>query len=231
MLEKTHWDYRAHILFFVLYAACSCTLFWCSPKDVGYSFGLSLMMVWNCFLSFLPLLFARHTVLCRDGGKRIWFLWACLWLVFWPNSFYIVTDVAHFTGNSFLREIPYQGTVYLAKLQLWAKGILIVSAILYGVLNGTKSELLLESRVFTRFGKAKGILFRAACSLLGGAGIYIGRFLRLNSWDILKPMKIVSGFQLAGQGGEFVFGFIGILALFIFAVLSFAKPMAGEIPD
>lgn len=227
-MGKRRFAYRAHILFFLLYFACSFTLFWCSAKDVGFNFGLSLMLVWNVFLSFLPLLFAHHAVSCRDGQKRIWLLWAFLWLIFWPNTFYMVTDIAHFTGNSFFTAVPYQEPVYSTSIQLWAKGILIVAGILYGVLNGIKSEMIFENRVIDRCGKGKRIFFRAICSILGGAAVYIGRFLRLNSWDIFRPLKIAAAFQGLGHGWRFVSGFIGIFAAFIFIVLSFAKPLAGE---
>lgn len=227
-MEKRHFSYRADAAFFLLYFCCGFLLFWYSPKDVGFSFGLFLMLVWNCLLSFLPLLFARHAVSCQNGHKRVWLLWAFLWLIFWPNTFYLVTDVAHFTGNAFYMAVPYQKPVYSTELQLWAKGILIVAGILYGVLNGTRSEMIFENTIAGRNGKGKRAFFRAICSLLGGIAIYIGRFLRLNSWDIFRPLKFAAGFQDLGHDWRFVAGFIGIFAAFIFSVLSFAKSFAEE---
>ena len=228
-MGRKKFPYKANVVFLMAYFVCSMALFWNSPKNVGYRFGLAVMLVWNCFLAFLPSLFSRHAVSCREAGRRSWLLWAVLWLVFWPNTFYIVTDVAHFTGNTFLREIPYQGTIYAENLGLWAKGAMIAAAILYGALNGIVSELLLESRVVSAANRGKSLLFRAACSLLGETGIYLGRFLRLNSWDVLQPPKIIARLQTVGQDGNFLPGFIGIYAFFIFAALSFAKPLSKEI--
>lgn len=227
-MEKQSFPYRVHAAFFLVYFLCGFGVYWYAAKDVGYSFGLFLMLVWNCFLSFLPLLFARQSLLSRKKRRRIWFLWALLWLLFWPNTFYMATDVAHFTGNSFYTAVPYQQPVYSTNLLLWAKGVLIVSGILYGVLNGIQSEMLMEDNVIVPGRKGKRILFRAICSTLGGVAIYIGRFLRLNSWDVFKPLKMVTAFQRLGHDVSFILGFIAIFAAFIFAVLSFAKFMMGK---
>lgn len=220
-MAKQQSTYRAHFLFLVLYFLCNVTLAIHSGKNAG----LFLMLVWNAFLSFLPCLFARHTALARSRQKRIWIIWAFLWLIFWPNTFYVSTDIVHFTGDIFLKKIPYQ-VVYSTDLLLWAKGISVVTVILYAVLNGVKSEITIE-RVINS-GKWKQILFRAVCSFLCGVGIYIGRFLRLNSWDIFRPAKIAASFRLPGQSPKFISGFVCLLAAFVFAALSFAAPLARD---
>lgn len=227
-MEKQNFHYAIHAVFFFVYSLCGFGVYWYAAKDVGYSLGLFLMLVWNCSLSFLPLLFARQSLLSRRKQRHIWLLWALLWLLFWPNTFYMATDVAHFTGNSFYTVVPYQQPVYSTNLLLWAKGILIVSGILYGVLNGIKSEMLMEDNEIVPGGKGKRILFRAICSILGGAAIYIGRFLRLNSWDIFKPLKMITAFQRLGHDVGFILEFIAIFAAFIFAALSFSESMMGK---
>ncbi|HCW80067.1 MAG TPA: hypothetical protein DG942_03045 [Ruminococcaceae bacterium] len=221
-MAKQQSTYRAHFLFLVLYFLCNVTLAIHSGKNAG----LFLMLVWNAFLSFLPCLFARHTALARSRQKRIWIIWALLWLIFWPNTFYVSTDIVHFTGDTFLKKIPYHGQVYSTDLLLWAKGISVVTVILYAVLNGVKSEITIE-RVISS-GKWKQILFRAVCSFLCGVGIYIGRFLRLNSWDIFRPAKIAASFRLPGQSPKFISGFVCLLAAFVFAALSFAAPLTRD---
>lgn len=228
MKERHHFTFRAHILFLFLYLLCSLALFWFSPKDVGFSFGLSLMLVWNCFLSFLPVLFARRAVASRDKGSRLWPLWVFLWIIFWPNAFYLVTDAAHFSGNSFCLARPYQSPIYSTQIQLWVKAIMIITGILYGAINGVTSELFLEGRMTARCGSGKRIAFRAVCSALGGIAIYIGRFLRLNSWDIFRPMKLIAAMCPPQGGWFFSLRFSGAFAVFIFLVLSFAKPLVRE---
>lgn len=221
-MAKQQSAYRAHFLFLALYFLCNVTL----AIHSGENAGLFIMLVWNAFLSFLPRLFARHTALARSRQKRIWIMWAFLWLIFWPNTFYVSTDIVHFTGDTFLKKIPYQETIYSTDLMLWAKCISVVTAILYAVLNGVKSEIAMERGINS--GKWKQILFRAVCSFLCGVGIYTGRFLRLNSWDIFRPLKAASSFRLLVQSPKFISGFVCLFAAFVFAALSFAAPLARD---
>ena len=181
------------------------------------------MMAWNCFLAFLPLVFSQCAIVNNNRQKHIWLLWALLWLIFWPNTFYMVTDVAHFTGNSFFQAIPYQSPVYSTNIQLWIKAVIIITGILYGVYNGITSEMVLENGIISKYGKTKQILFRLVCSILCGIAIYIGRFLHLNSWDVFRPAKIVTAFQCPKCGGSFILSFIGVFTAFVFTTLSFAR--------
>ena len=51
----------------------------------------------------------------------------------------------------------------------------------------------MQQRVQRRLNWAAGWLFVAAMSLLCGAGVYAGRFLRWNSWDVVvRPWLIVN---------------------------------------
>lgn len=231
MQKQHHFTYRVHMFFLLVYFLCSVTLFWNSAKNVGFNFGLAIMLVWNCFLSFLPVLFARHSIACREKQNHLWLLWMVLWIVFWPNTFYMITDVSHFTGNSFYQEIPYQSPVYSTQIQLWIKAIIIVVGILYGVLNGITSEMILEHHIIIWYGKKKQIIFRAVCSILGGIAIYIGRFLRLNSWDIFRPIKILATIRLPQYSWLFSLSFSGVFAILIFIILSVTKPLIQENTD
>lgn len=186
------------------------------------------MLVWNCFLSLLPVLFAHSAVAGRDKGSHLWQLWVFLWIIFWPNAFYLVTDAAHFTGDSFYQTAPYQSPVYSTQIQLWMKAIIIIAGILYGVMNGVTSELFLEDHMLARCGSGMRIVFRAVCSALGGAAIYIGRFLRLNSWDIFRPMKLMAALRPPQGGWLFLVCFSGAFAIFIFVVISMTKTLVQE---
>lgn len=223
--------YWTHIVFFLLYSLCNVIL-WCfSPHS-----GLFLMLIWNAFLSFLPLLFSRLAVWYRSRMKTLWILWAFLWIVFWPNTFYMVTDVIHLSGDAFSRMVSgisnseSQQIVYSTDILLWSKAVVIVSGILYGVINGINSEMLLEKRMLRHTGTYRylPILFRILCSILGGAVIYIGRFLRFNSWDIFRPAKILNAFRFSGHSTAFVVEFIGIFSAFILCVLCFAPHFLRE---
>jgi uncharacterized membrane protein len=134
---------------------------------------LYLSLVWNLFLAWLPLVFALGV--CREyhatgsTGWRIWGL-AGLWLLFFPNAPYIFTDLSHLD--------------FWFQRHYWADLSMILLIALTGFLTGFVSLYLMQAVVADRLGRAAGWLFILASAALGGLGIWIGRFLRWNSWDV-----------------------------------------------
>lgn len=138
------------------------------------------LLPWNLFLAWLPLVFAlgvHH--LHRQGERRSFRLAALagLWLLFFPNAPYIFTDLIHlwswFSG------------------QFWEDLSLILLVALTGFLVGYVSLYLMQTVVVERLGRVAGWIFIAAVAWLSGFGIYLGRFLRWNSWDaIVHPLGL-----------------------------------------
>lgn len=137
-------------------------------------------LVWNLFLAWLPLVFALGaSELYRNAGKRDWRLCAAAiaWLLFFPNAPYIFTDLIHLTGGFWAH--------------FWVDLVLILLCALTGLILGFVSLYLMQSLVEQVAGKLASWVFIAATAALSGFGIYLGRFLRFNSWDVLvKPMKL-----------------------------------------
>ncbi|NOS72169.1 MAG: DUF1361 domain-containing protein [Verrucomicrobia bacterium] len=140
-------------------------------------------LVWNLFLAWLPLIFA---LMARDsfknGAKNNWRFRALsgAWLLFLPNAPYIFTDVIHLLNG---------------RLQhFWLDLTLILICALTGLVLGFVSLYLMQGVVSRMFGQAVSWLFIAAATGLSGFGIYLGRFLRFNSWDVLtRPGKLFNG--------------------------------------
>jgi uncharacterized membrane protein len=145
---------------------------------LGYSF-----LVWNLFLAWLPMMFAL--LACekyQSTSGRDWrFLGlAGAWLLFFPNAPYIFTDLIHLTT----RYYP----------QFWVDLSLILLCALTGLVLGFVSLYLMQSVVERMLGRAASWLFIAAVAALSGFGIYLGRFLRFNSWDVLfRPRQVAHG--------------------------------------
>jgi len=144
----------------------------------GYSF-----LVWNLFLAWLPMMLAL--LACEKyqatGGRDWRFLsLAAAWLLFFPNAPYIFTDLIHLTT----RFYPY----------FWVDLSLILLCALTGLVLGFVSLYLMQSVVRQMLGRAASWLFIVAVAGLTGFGIYLGRFLRFNSWDVLfKPRQVYHG--------------------------------------
>ena len=144
----------------------------------GYSF-----LLWNLFLAWLPMTFAllaseRYQ---RNSGRDWRFLaLAGAWLLFGPNAPYIFTDLAHLA--------PYRYPYF------WLDLSLILLCALTGLVLGFVSLYLMQSVVVHMLGRGASWLFIAAIAALSGFGIYLGRFLRFNSWDVLfKPRQVYHG--------------------------------------
>ena len=136
-------------------------------------------LIWNLFLAWMPMVFAvlarEHESGGRNPGWRF-FAFGTAWLLFFPNAPYIFTDIIHLT---------HYHTRY------WPDLILILINALTGMVLGFLSLFLMQSVVRRRAGEWMSWLFIAAVAVLSGFGICIGRFVRLNSWDVVMPGKMV----------------------------------------
>lgn len=133
-------------------------------------------LAWNLFLGWLPFLLAT-VVIMFPGKHYVTFGGSLLWLLFFPNAPYIVTDILHLWPR--------------AGVPLWYDMILILSFAMTGLCLGFSSLGLMQGEVARRWGAAAGWGFVGLILLLSGFGIYIGRFLRWNSWDVFSnPLQL-----------------------------------------
>jgi uncharacterized membrane protein len=178
--------------------------------NIAYGF-----LLWNLFLAWLPLIFALLAAekYQATGSGRNWrFLGlAGAWLLFFPNAPYIFTDITH------LRTHFYS--------HFWVDLVLILLCALTGLVLGFVSLYLMQSVVTRILGRAASWLFIAAVAGLSGFGIYLGRFLRFNSWDVLlNPVDLYHGIGTwaadpLANSSSFVFPVLFATFLFITYVM------------
>ena len=174
-------------------------------------------LVWNLFLAWVPLAFA---LLASEefhvGENRSWRFvgFAGAWLLFFPNAPYICTDLVHLTTYF------YQ--------HFWVDLVLILLCALTGLLVGFVSLFLMQGVVRSLFGNLASWLFIAAVAAMSGFGIYLGRFMRFNSWDIIwKPVALSRGIgkwasNPLAQSNAFAFPMLFALFLFITYLMLYA---------
>lgn len=115
----------------------------------------------------------------RAGQRRAALVVLLGWLVFLPNAPYLLTDFVH------LRE--------RAPVPLWFDVALLGSAGLAGFALGAASLVRVHAILRRRFGGALAFAGIVLSSLASGYGIYLGRFARLNSWDLVfRPLAVLS---------------------------------------
>jgi uncharacterized membrane protein len=168
------------LVFFVLLAWCGVLL----AGRVWRSHQLTFaFLVWNLFLAVIPAVAGALVVRSRGTAARLF--WGVVWLLFLPNAPYIVTDFVHLVPRP---PIP-----------LWYDVALLLSCAGTGLLLGYSSVADVQDAVTMRFGAAAGWLTAIAALLLSGFGVYLGRFLRWNSWDpIANPSALLT--RLGGYG-------------------------------
>ena len=139
-----------------------------------------IFLVWNLFLAYIP--YFISTRLTRMGGRGFgWWMLALLWLLFIPNSFYIITDLYHLGDLYNDRNMPQ-----------WFDLAMILSFVWNGLLLGVLSVRQMERLLVPKLTLIKELLFLYPVMWLNALGIYIGRYLRYNSWDIVTdPFRLL----------------------------------------
>lgn len=160
---------------------------------------LSLMLGWNVILAFIPVIlaFIFYEKSLEDNetskDKIILVLLFLSWLFFFPNAYYIITDFIHLGGDEFYyREHIYAPLVYLNNYVGYLTLVHIFLSAYIGVFMATYSLKLIDSYLVSKFSKGITFLFITLILLLSSLGIYIGRFLRFNSWDTFRPFNIIN---------------------------------------
>lgn len=184
-----------------------------------------LFLNWNLFLAFLPWLLTSVVVLRKVRSRIAILLVMGIWLLFFPNCLYMLTDLIH------LRQI--------ADAPVWLDLIIVLSFAWAGLCYGFVSLIDIESFLKDRFHAAPKIVTAlSVCMIyLAAFGIYIGRFLRWNSWDLFgNPTELIHDIfdRFTGLGSDSrVVGFtvlMGTLLNFMYFPIRYAsrKPAADR---
>lgn len=128
---------------------------------------------WNLLLAWLPFLFAFWLV--RALRHKLWSSWEALgasflWLLFLPNSFYLISDLIH------LQEVPASDVLY--------DTVLFTAFVFTGTMLGISSLFMVHRELLKRQTRRGAAFVVGLVLLLCSFAIYIGRDLRWNSWDV-----------------------------------------------
>ena len=166
--------------------------------------GGYVFMAWNLFLAWVPMALAVPVAFVRPrgraGGAALLAL-AFLWLLFYPNAPYLVTDLQHLHpdhGPSVRPLHVLAGVSPGRGVPLWYDVVLLALFAWNGLLLAFVSLRLVQQAVAERLGARWGWAAVVAVCGLGGFGITLGRFQRWNSWDLFaRPAAVVA--DVAGR--------------------------------
>jgi uncharacterized membrane protein len=163
-------------------------------------------MVYNLCLAFIPFMVTQWLVFRGPTSVQMLAAGLFLWLLFFPNAPYLVTDLMHISRSQ--PPVP-----------LWFDLVLLLSFAWNGLMLGFLSLLDAHRLIEVRYGKHAGWTFVGGAVLLGSLGIYIGRYLRWNSWEAFtQPHGLiadVAGRMLHPVDGPSIYGVTLVFTAFL----------------
>lgn len=140
-----------------------------------------LFLVWNLFLAFIPYgctLLLLYTKSWQTSRWK-WIPITGLWLLFLPNTPYLISDLQHLKHSdpSFI----------------WFDILLLTAFVWYALFIFFLTVRDMQGIVSQKIKPSLIPYATIGVFILCGFGIYLGRFLRWNSWDIIQdPLGLLS---------------------------------------
>ena len=136
-----------------------------------------IFLSWNIFLAWIPYVLSCYFVVYRKKEKWKQFILFASWLLFFPNALYIVTDLIHLEEST---NVP-----------LWYDAILLFASSFIGLIMAFISLQKAEYLLNWFFSKRIVNSMIPVILFLGSFGVYLGRFQRWNSWDVVhNPLAL-----------------------------------------
>lgn len=176
-------------------------------------------LAWNLFLAWVPVFFAwiwRYRLQAEPLQKWKSFVMFGLWLLFFPNSPYIITDLTHL--NNGFAEVA------------WSDTLLLFSCAFTGLVVGFYSLYIVHKILEQSFSTFSTWLILTGSLVLTGFGIYLGRVQRWNSWDLFSnPSALLTDVFVQIGNPEAIKMTIGfsvllfIIYYMLISIISYAK--------
>ena len=131
-------------------------------------------LVWNLFLAYIPYWLTKPLLkTVKEKNRKISSaLIFIAWIVFLPNAPYILTDLFH------LQQRP--------EAPIWFDLILILAFAMNGLVLWFASVIRLHNFIEIKYRTILGKIFVLSTIILSSIGIYLGRYGRWNSWDLIS---------------------------------------------
>lgn len=131
-------------------------------------------LAWNLLLAWIPLelmLWLKNRLKVQPWLTAVNILITAVWLLFLPNSFYLITDIIHLQSRG--------------DISIMFDAIMLLSFVISGLILGYVNLYMLHKMLMDRISRARAHIIVAVVLLLSSFAIYLGRYLRWNTWDVL----------------------------------------------
>lgn len=190
-------------MFFCVYGLLNAALYF-RLKDF-----LNIMLFWNVLLAFVPYVLVNFAIKVKFKLFKYFILITAL--LFWPNAMYLVTDFIHLSYELFFET----SKTYFKEILPWIKLMNITLGFIFGYLMSLESIRLVLNHF--KLKKVRRTVVTISLFLIGSIGIFIGRFIRLNSWDLINPVSVMQKWVTNMD----TFAVLFIVSLTLFSYFSF----------
>ncbi len=176
-----------------------------------------IFLIWNLFLAWIPFAMSTQFKKLQNSSLLKQAALFFVWLLFFPNALYVVTDLIHLNVQT---AVPK-----------WFDAVLLFTAAVTAIFMALVSLLRMEKFIATKFKMVNGIMM--VIIFLGSFGVYLGRFLRWNSWDLISnPLPL-----FAAMAERFIFplrhiqtwGITCLLTILFYLLFLAVKKLPGYI--
>lgn len=180
-------------LIVILLVATLCCLGIAMYLRVQTGTNMYQFLSWDMFLAWVPFIISsciRYIFIRKITKTNVIFIGmlCTVWLFFLPNSAYLFTEILH----SFRYFDAQEGSKFWAHIDFWYHLTLTFGVAILGLLLSTCSIIQIHGMLNKLVNKYISMMVIGVILLLSSIGVYIGRFNRWNSWDVLsRPWQIV----------------------------------------
>ena len=134
-------------------------------------------ILWNLFLAYIPVFLSVWLFRWSERRSLLWWVILATFVAFLPNAPYILTDIIHYIRS--IRQGLSDSIIIFALTPQYL-------IFLIGGFQAYVMSLLNLEFYLTKVGQEKSIFaVQILIHFLSAIGIYLGRFLRFNSWDFV----------------------------------------------
>lgn len=200
-------NYKSLFLFLIILTVVDVVVYMICRNKTYFDF-----LVWNLFLAWIPLVLSSLLVLIYKYSRAKLIVLVVLgipWLLFFPNSPYVITDLIHLT----IKKDLYVNNGNFS-FSYWVDFIVINLFSWTSLLLGAISTYHMQYTVMRLYNKIISWCFVSIASLAAGYGILLGREYRLNSWEAITDWEKVTGIIKGSLTSQSIF-FCLLFGLFI----------------
>lgn len=146
--------------------------------------GYSGWIIWNLFLAFIPMTLSFWLFRWQHPSRSlIWWIGLVVFIAFLPNAPYLLTDIIHLIGAA------------RSTRSIWIVTLVFIPMHTFAILAGFEAyviSLINQGHYLRKQGAGKFVAWaEILVHILSAIGIYLGRFIRFNSWDLITNLKNV----------------------------------------